>query len=126
MYLQGEEEKFSEQGLNELLQAKISRTGVRRTNVKFSGYFSSDKFPPFHHFTIIKSISQLNVRHTFQASYASTLAPTYHKLDSRSSVQVSRTLDARLIFRIFPRPIIISDHIAWSGNGYEAPCLGIL
>ena len=31
--------------------------------------------PPFRHFTIIKNISQLNVRHAFQASYP--------KLDAR-------------------------------------------
>ena len=39
------------------------------------GYFTNFKFLPFRHFTIIKNISQLNVRHAFQASYPSTIVP---------------------------------------------------
>ena len=50
---------------------------------------------PFHHFTIIKNISQLNVRHACQASYPSNIVPSFPKLDMHSSIQVSRKLDTR-------------------------------
>ena len=51
----------------------------RPTSLKFFGYFTNVKFLPFRHFTIIKNISQLNVRHAFQASYPSTIVPqTWH------------------------------------------------
>ena len=42
-------------------------------------YFMNVKFLPFRNFTIIKTISQLNVRHAFQASYPRTIVPqTWH------------------------------------------------
>ena len=37
------------------------------------GYFTNVEFTTFRHCTIIKNISQLNVRHAFQASYPSTI-----------------------------------------------------
>ena len=54
------------------------------------GYFTNVKFLPFRHFTIIKNISQLNVRHAFQASYPSTIEPSFPKLDMHSSIHVSK------------------------------------
>ena len=54
------------------------------------GYFTNVKFLPFRHFTII---SQLNVPQAFQASYPSTIVPSFPKLDIHSSIQVSRKLD---------------------------------
>ena len=49
-------------------------------------------FPPFHDY---QKISQLNVRHAFQASYPCTILPNFPKLDMHSSIQVSRKLDSR-------------------------------
>ena len=51
------------------------------------GYFTDVKFLPFRHFTITKNISQLNVRHAFQASYPSIIVPSFPKLDMHSSIQ---------------------------------------
>ena len=57
------------------------------------GYFKNVKFLTFRHFTIIKNISQLNVRHAFQASHPSTLVQLFPKLDMHSSIQKTRYFD---------------------------------
>ena len=58
------------------------------------GYFTNVKFPPFRHFTIIKNISQLNVRHAFQASYPSTIVPkTWHAFKYPENLTLVKNAD---------------------------------
>ena len=62
----------------------------------------------FRHFTIIKNISQLNVRHAFQASslYHRSLNLTCIQVSKYPCIQVSRKLDTRIRMSIDGLPCI--------------------